>query len=55
MRATLAARAGFDMILHATFMDEPTLARVIEARVPLVPTFTFQANLAAVLQSRSTK
>lgn len=41
-----AARAGFDLILHATYMDEEALAAVIEARVPIVPTFTFQANLA---------
>ena len=41
-----AVRAGFDMILHATFMDEPALEQVIEHKVPLVPTFTFQANLA---------
>jgi len=41
-----AVNAGFDMILHATFMDEPTLELVIERSVPLVPTFTFQANLA---------
>jgi imidazolonepropionase-like amidohydrolase len=41
-----AAIAGFDMILHATYMDEEALAAVVERRVPLVPTFTFQANLA---------
>jgi imidazolonepropionase-like amidohydrolase len=41
-----AVTAGFDMILHATFMDEPTLELVCERKVPLVPTFTFQANLA---------
>ncbi len=41
-----AARAGFDMLLHATYMDEEALAAVVEARVPVVPTFTFQANLA---------
>lgn len=41
-----AARAGFDMILHATYMDEEALEAVIERKVPLVPTFTFQANLA---------
>lgn len=41
-----AARAGFDMILHATYMDEEALEAVVEARVPIVPTFTFQANLA---------
>jgi imidazolonepropionase-like amidohydrolase len=41
-----AARAGFDMILHATFMDEEALSAVVEARVPIVPTLTFQAVLA---------
>lgn len=41
-----AARAGFDMILHATYMDEEALAAVVEHKVPIVPTFTFQANLA---------
>jgi imidazolonepropionase-like amidohydrolase len=41
-----AARAGFDLILHATYMDEAALEAVAEARVPIVPTLTFQANLA---------
>ena len=41
-----AALAGFDMILHATNMDEHAVRAVIDHRVPLVPTFTFQANLA---------
>jgi len=41
-----AARAGFDLILHATYMDEEALEAVAEARVPIAPTFTFQANLA---------
>ena len=41
-----AARAGFDLILHATYMDEAALEAVIEAGVPIVPTFAFQANLA---------
>ena len=41
-----SVRAGFDMILHATFMDEAALDVVIEHKVPIVPTFTFQANLA---------
>ncbi len=41
-----SARAGFDLILHATYMDEEALAAVIEAQSPIVPTFTFQANLA---------
>ncbi|MDA0272799.1 MAG: amidohydrolase family protein [Proteobacteria bacterium] len=38
--------AGMDMLLHATFMDEPTLDLVIDQKVPIAPTFTFQANLA---------
>jgi len=41
-----AALAGFDMILHSTNMDEHAVRAVIDHRVPLVPTFTFQANLA---------
>jgi imidazolonepropionase-like amidohydrolase len=41
-----AALAGFDMILHATYMDDEALRAVIDNKVPLVPTFTFQANLA---------
>ena len=41
-----AVRAGFDMILHGTFMDDATLELVVEHKVPLVPTFAFQANLA---------
>ncbi len=41
-----AARAGFDMILHATYMDDEALEAVIDCKVPIVPTFTFQANLA---------
>lgn len=40
-----SARAGFDMILHGTFMDDEALEAVVEHQVPLVPTFTFQANL----------
>jgi imidazolonepropionase-like amidohydrolase len=38
--------AGMDLILHATFMDEAALEKVVERRVPLMPVFTFQANLA---------
>jgi imidazolonepropionase-like amidohydrolase len=34
------------MILHATYMDEDALTAVVDRKVPLVPTFTFQANLA---------
>ena len=41
-----AAIAGFDMILHATYMDDEALKAGVDRKVPLVPTFTFQANLA---------
>ena len=41
-----SVEAGMDMLLHATFMDEETLEKVVEKNVPLVPSFTFQANLA---------
>jgi imidazolonepropionase-like amidohydrolase len=41
-----AARAGFDMILHATHMDEEAVEAVVDVKIPIVPTFTFQANLA---------
>lgn len=41
-----AANAGFDMILHATYMDNEALDAVVKSGVPIVPTFTFQANLA---------
>ncbi len=40
-----AARSGFDLILHATYMDDAALEAVVDAQVPIVPTFTFQANL----------
>jgi len=40
-----AADAGFALILHATYMDEAALEAVVERQVPIVPTFTFQANL----------
>ena len=41
-----AARAGVDLILHASFMDEAGLEAVVEAGSALCPTFTFLANLA---------
>lgn len=41
-----AARASFDMILHATYMDEEALEAVVETKVPLVPSLTFQQLLA---------
>lgn len=41
-----AARAGFDMILHATFMDDEALEAVVQYKPSIVPTLTFQAVLA---------
>ncbi len=41
-----AARAGVDLILHASFMDDEGLDAVIEAQTAICPTFTFLANLA---------
>ena len=41
-----AANAGMDLILHATYMDDEALDAVVSANTPIVPTFTFQANLA---------
>jgi len=41
-----AANAGFDMIYHATGMDEEALAAVVDKRVPIAPTLTYQANMA---------
>lgn len=42
----VAARAGVDLILHASYMDEAALDAVVEAGAALCPTFTFLANLA---------
>ena len=39
-----AAEAGFDLLLHATLMDEAALEAVVERKVPLVPTLTLLAN-----------
>jgi imidazolonepropionase-like amidohydrolase len=38
--------AGMDLILHATLMDETALEAIVERKVPIMPVFTFQANLA---------
>jgi imidazolonepropionase-like amidohydrolase len=38
--------AGMDLVLHATLMDEVALEAVVEKKTPLMPVFTFQANLA---------
>ena len=40
-----ALLAGLDMILHGTYMDNEGLELMVEKNIPLVPTFTFQANL----------
>ncbi|MBM3346169.1 MAG: amidohydrolase family protein [Betaproteobacteria bacterium] len=40
-----AARAGCNLILHATFMDERALEEVVKRKVAIAPTLTFQANL----------
>jgi imidazolonepropionase-like amidohydrolase len=37
--------AGMDMILHATYMDEEGLDILVEKKIPIVPTLTFQSNL----------
>ncbi len=42
----VAAEAGVDLILHASFMDEAALDAVVEHGASLCPTFTFLANLA---------
>jgi imidazolonepropionase-like amidohydrolase len=42
----MAARAGVDLILHASFLDEPAVAAIAEAGAAVAPTFTFLANLA---------
>lgn len=41
-----AARAGVDLILHASYMDGEALDAVVEAGTSICPTFTFLANLA---------
>ncbi len=42
----LAAEAGIDLILHASFLDDAALEAVVEAGCAIAPTFTFLANLA---------
>jgi len=41
-----AARAGVDVIAHASFMDEAALEAVLASGAALCPVFTFLANLA---------
>src|SRR5436189_260049 len=39
------ARNGVDLILHSSFIDEPTVAVVVASGAALCPTWTFLANL----------
>mmetsp|Transcript_120556 Transcript_120556/g.257446 ORF Transcript_120556/g.257446 Transcript_120556/m.257446 type:complete len:505 (-) Transcript_120556:70-1584(-) len=41
-----AARAGVDLLLHATNMDEEAVEAVVESGTAVCPTLAFQANLA---------
>lgn len=40
-----AAEAGFDLIFHATAMDDAALQAVIDRKVPIAPALTFQYNM----------
>ncbi|MBM3523187.1 MAG: amidohydrolase family protein [Alphaproteobacteria bacterium] len=40
-----SARAGMDLLFHATGLAERTVAAIIERGIPVCPAFTFQANL----------
>jgi len=42
----LAAEAGVDLILHASYLDEPAVEAMVAAGCAVAPTFTFLANLA---------
>ena len=42
----LAAEAGVDLILHASYLDEPAVEAIVAAGAAVAPTFTFLANLA---------
>ena len=39
-----AAKAGVDWIMHASYMDDPTLEMVIEKDIPLLPALTLLVN-----------
>jgi imidazolonepropionase-like amidohydrolase len=41
----LAAEAGVDLILHASFLDEAGVEAIVESGAAVAPTFTFLANL----------
>jgi imidazolonepropionase-like amidohydrolase len=40
-----ASISGFDLILHGTLMKPDALETVVKRKTPIVPTFTFQANM----------
>lgn len=40
-----AACAGFDLLFHATGMDDRALQAVIDRKIPISPALTFQANM----------
>lgn len=40
-----AAVAGFDLIFHATGMDDAALQAVIDRKIPIAPALTFQYNM----------
>jgi imidazolonepropionase-like amidohydrolase len=42
----LAAEAGVDLILHASYLDEPAVDAIVASGAAVAPTFTFLANLA---------
>jgi imidazolonepropionase-like amidohydrolase len=42
----LAAECGVDLVLHASFLDEPAVEALVGAGAAVAPTFTFLANLA---------
>lgn len=41
----VACEAGFDQIIHGTFMDDEALEAVVKRQAFVVPALTFQANL----------
>jgi len=41
-----SVKADFDMLFHATGMDEEAIQMVIDKRIPVCPSLTFQANIA---------
>ena len=45
-RRRLAAEAGVDLILHASYLDAAALDAVVASGAAIAPTFTFLANLA---------